>query len=170
MTPEDEEFDRRIAAIHGLDGQPVDSEATSKDVNHDVRQSEFDAMIDAFLGVDYDQGKRRLVGAQQVALHEQQAKPSRQREQGEMSDEQYLDAANAAILDTFGECEKVLGSEDFRKLFDAPPHEATGLIDRAAFREAARGKAGGSFGPAAPRHSPVAGEVPISDADMGRAK
>ncbi len=69
----------------------------------------------------------------QVALDQQHADLSHRHDQGELSDGEYVDAANAAMVETFRKCEKVLGQEDFRKLFGVLPHEVTGLIDREAF-------------------------------------
>jgi hypothetical protein len=99
----------------------------------DIRQAELHSMVDVFLGPDYDPVKRRQVEDVQVALHKQQVELSRRHGQGEMNDEQYVDAVNAVIEDAFKKCEKILGPEDFRKLFGSSPHETAGLIDRAAF-------------------------------------
>lgn len=104
----------------------------------DVRHAEFGAMADVFLGVDYDPVKLRQVEDLQVALHQRQAELSRRHDQGEISDEEYVDAANAAINDTFRECQTILGPEDFCKLFGSSPNEGVGLIDRAAFQSSTR--------------------------------
>jgi hypothetical protein len=99
----------------------------------DIRQAELDSMVDAFLGPDYDPTKRRQVEELQIALHKQQAELARRRDQGEMSDKQFVEAANAVIEDTFKKCENILGQEDFRKLFGSSLHEAAGLINGEAF-------------------------------------
>jgi len=64
-------------------------------------------MFDVSLGPDYDPVKRWQIEDLKIALHKQQADLSRRHEQGEMSDEQYVDAANAVIEDTFNKCAKI---------------------------------------------------------------
>jgi tetratricopeptide (TPR) repeat protein len=131
LTPE-QEFDRRIAAIHGLHGErpdKPDGEASRMDIRHE----ELDALFDAFLGADFDPAKRHQVENLQVALHKQQAELARRHDQGEISDEQFLDATQRLIGQSFRECANILGEADFQSLFGAPAHEAAGLIDREAY-------------------------------------
>jgi hypothetical protein len=132
LNPE-QEFDRRIAAIHGLNRARADAAVHQEAMSMDIRQAELQSMVDVFLGPDYDPVKRRQVEDLQVALHQQQAELFRRHQQADMSDEQYALAAKAVIKDAFKKCEKILGQEDFRKLFGSSPHEAAGLIDKAAF-------------------------------------
>jgi hypothetical protein len=129
----EQEFDRRIAAIHGL-GQSIDDSQIPGDANPvDVRHAEFQAMADVFLGKDYDPAKTKRVENLQIALQHHQAALAQRLNAGELQPNQYLDACNDLIASTFRKCEEVLGAEDFRKLFGSAPNELGDLIDRQTF-------------------------------------
>jgi hypothetical protein len=132
----DREFDRRIAAIHGLDGHAIDAELSGKEDAMDVRHAELTAMTNVFLGANYDPMKRNRVENLQVDLHRKQAELAHRLQLGQVSREEFVTVANALIKDTFEKCEDVLGPDDFCKLFGAPPSELVGLIDRRAFLDA----------------------------------
>lgn len=134
MKPE-EEFDKRIAAIHGLNNsasypQSVGAEAL------DSRHAEFQAMAEVFLGEDFDQAKLGRVESMQIALHEQQAVLYRRYETGELSPKKYVELFNTLLDCTFEVCETILGAEDFLKLFGCPRSELAGFIDKEAFLQA----------------------------------
>ncbi len=99
----------------------------------DVRHAELGAMIDAFLGADYDPARRQQIDAIQQTLDKEHAELSRRRIRGEVTDEQFVNQANSLIDNAFEKCEQVLGKDDFQRLFGEPAHEATALIDKATF-------------------------------------
>ena len=131
----EEEFDRRIAAIHGL-GDPSTSDGTTGESLMDIRHAEFQAMTDVFLGEDFDQTKLRQVEALQIALHSRQAELYRLYEAKKIGSEEYVDSFNTLLEETFKKCEDVLGQEDFLKLFGAPRSQLAGFIDKETFLNA----------------------------------
>ncbi len=124
------EFAERIAAIH--------SGATDA---RDVRHAELEAMFDTFLGRDFDPARRKQVEKLQINLLEQQAKLHSQLDDEKISSEEYVDSFNQVLARTFQDCEKVLGVQNFKQLFGAPPAKQGGFIDKTAFLENARPKA-----------------------------
>lgn len=139
MNPE-QEFDRRMAAMHGrglrADAVPFSGARTPVDVRHE----EYAAMVDVFLGADFDAAKRKQVEDLQIVLHQQDVALYRRFHDGELSAEQYVDEANALLDETARKCEEILGAADFEKLFGAPRAELTGMIDREAFLAANKGR------------------------------
>lgn len=129
------EFDRRIAAIHGLD-RTAHAASNIEESAMDIRHAEFQAMTSVFLGDDFDRGKLWLVESLQRALHEQQAELYRLFQTHELAAEEYVESLNALLADTFAACEVILGTENFVKLFGAPRSELAGFIDRDAFLQA----------------------------------
>ena len=129
------EFDRRIAAIHGLDNARAGARKIGG-VTMDVRQAEFQAMADVFLGGQFDQATLKQVEDLQITLHREQATLYRRYEAKEVGPEEYVELFNAVLLETFEKCEDVLGPENFIKLFGVPPSELAGFIDKEAFLQA----------------------------------
>jgi hypothetical protein len=134
MNPE-QEFDRRIAAIHGHSNPYTATPHTGGDPI-DVRHAEFQAMADVFLGEDFDRAKLAQVESLQIALHERQAELYQRYESKELSPVGYVNAFNALLDDTFAQCENILGQNDFLKFFGAPRTEMSSFIDREAFLDA----------------------------------
>lgn len=129
------EFDRRIAAIHGLDstaraGSNIEESAM------DIRHEEFPAMASVFLGDGFDPTKLGQVEDLQIALHKRQAELYQRYEAEELDPEEYVESFNTSLDNTFAECEAILGTEDFIKLFGAPRSELSGFIDRESFLQA----------------------------------
>lgn len=138
MSPE-REFDRVIAAIHGLDNPPRDGtniEESTEESTMDVRHAEFQAMASVFLGDGFDPTKLGQVEDLQIALHKQKAELYHRYEAEELGPEEYVESFNTALDDTFAKCEAILGAENFLKLFGAPRSELAGFIDREAFLQA----------------------------------
>ena len=129
------EFDRRIAAVHGLDNPARDASIIEEGAM-DIRHAEFQAMTSVFLGDDFDGGKLWLVESLQTALHDRQAELYRLFEAKELDPEEYVESFNTLLADTFAACEVILGTENFLKLFGAPCSELAGFIDREAFLQA----------------------------------
>lgn len=133
----EEEFDKRIAAIHRLGNQSASAWKQGANTM-DIRHEEFQAMADVFLGAGFDQAKLKQVEDLQTALHKGQAELYKKYGTGEVSPERYVEVVNTLIDDTFKECEKILGPEDFLKLFGAPRSEIAGFIDKETFLQAHR--------------------------------
>jgi hypothetical protein len=131
----EKEFDRRIAAIHGL-SNPHDSGDTSGESLMDIRHAEFQAMADVFLGEDFNQTKLGQVENLQIALHSRQAELYRLYEAKKIEPEEYVDSFNALLEETFEKCEEILGPEDFLKFFGAPRSQLAGFIDKETFLNA----------------------------------
>jgi hypothetical protein len=130
MTLE-QEFDKRIAAIYGLNNQDDGSNDT-----RDIRHAEFQAMADVFLGEDFDRRKLEHVERLQRAFHEQQVVLYQRYKAEELNPEEYVESFNTLLDNTFTQCEDILGKKNFRKLFGAPRSELGGFIDKDAFLQA----------------------------------
>src|SRR5437899_2807214 len=115
----EEEFDRRIAAIHGLGDPPASSHTTGENPM-DIRHAEFQAMADVFLGEGFDPAKLRQLEELQIALHLKQGELAQDYEAGKMGAESYVDSINALLEEDLKKCEDVLGQEDFLRFFGAP--------------------------------------------------
>ena len=102
----------------------------------DVRQAEFQAMADVFLGENFDQAKLKQVEDLQITLHNEQATLYQRYEAQEIGPDEYVELFNAMLVETFDKCEDVLGPENFIKLFGVPRSELAGFIDKEAFRQA----------------------------------
>jgi hypothetical protein len=124
------EFTRRLAAIHELDKDEV---ITAEENSIDIRNEEFQAMADVFLGEDYDKQKIRKVDDLQIYLHKQQARLCQYHDAGKLSSEVYVRSFNSLLSDVFKKCEAILGQEDFIKMFGGPPSEVGGFIDEEVF-------------------------------------
>ncbi|HEV8714702.1 MAG TPA: hypothetical protein VGX03_17965 [Candidatus Binatia bacterium] len=131
----EEEFDRRIAVIHGF-GDPHASGYTTGESPMDIRHAEFQAMADVFLGEDFNQTKLRQVEDLQIALHARQAELYRLYETKAIRPEDYVQSFNVLLEETFRKCEEILGQEDFLKLFGAPRSQLAGFIDKETFLNA----------------------------------
>lgn len=129
-----EELDRRLARIHGITGAhaAIDCEK-AKEAAMNVRHEEFQAMADVFLGENYDRGKLDAVERLQLAIGKMQAKLSAQLDEGKLTPEQYVERFNDKLAETFGNIERILGADDFQRLFRAPRDQLGGYIDKEAF-------------------------------------
>lgn len=132
MEP-DREFESRIATIHGLDNPKPGSRT---DEVPDIRHLEFRAMVDVFLGADFDSTKVKQIEALQIDLDKEQACLYTEYKAERLAPEEYVDRVNAAIANTFEKFESVLGRESFLKVFQAPKSECAAFIDKDAFLKA----------------------------------
>ncbi len=128
----EEEFDRRIAAIHGL-GDPNTNDGTAGESPVDIRHAEFQAMADVFLGEDFDQAKLKQLEELQIALHLKQEELAQDYEAGKIGAEDYVESVNALLEEDLKKCEGILGQGDFLKFFGAPRSQLTGFIDKETF-------------------------------------
>lgn len=133
-------FERRIAAIHGLGRRGLLVEEGAGDVVMDTRHAEMLAMVESFLGSDYDGRKvARLLDLQDL-LHETQARLLEAYESRQLRPEQYVAAFNDALRRDLEECQRLLGREDFGRLFGCRIDEAQGYIDPETFLAAEAGR------------------------------
>ena len=97
-----------------------------------------DQMIDDHLGHDYASDKRvRLCQLAAVTEHEQeQLVTAFQSER--ITPEQYLDRFTRLAGDLFAGYERILGRDDFVRLFGVPPEHALDLLDPEFFGQAQR--------------------------------
>lgn len=93
-------------------------------------------MVDAFLGTDYDPAKFSQVDELQKAMVTQQARLAEQYEKAEIGPAEYVDSFNATAYDSFEKIERVLGKDDYLKLFGPPPDKSIGFINKQLFFEA----------------------------------
>lgn len=138
MNCEDErligELDRRLAKIHGKAGaHPAIRSENAKEAAMNVRHEEFQAMADVFLGKNYDRGKLGAVERLQVSIGKMQAKLSAQLDEGKLTPEQYVDQFNDELAETFENIERILGTDDFQRLFRVPRDQLGGYIDKETF-------------------------------------
>ena len=122
------EYQKRIAAIHGLDGQEADNQDPV-----DVRHAEFQAMADVFLGEDYDQAKLREVEGLQIIVHEKQAELYKNYIAQEIGPEAYVDSLNGLVDTMFTEMEGILGQDDFEALFCMRRSQMQKMVNKKRF-------------------------------------
>lgn len=134
----EEEFARRIAAIHGLGEPNATSSRPTGENPVDIRHAEFQAMADVFLGKDFDQTKLKQVEDLQITLYSKRVELYRSYESGKMEPEEYVRSFNVLLEETFKKCEDILGQENFLKLFHAPRNQLAGFIDEEIFLAAHR--------------------------------
>ncbi len=137
-----QKFDLCIAAIHGS-GSPGAEPSASGAESRDIRHEEFEAMADVFLGEDYDKARLHQVEDLQIVLHQQQNVLCSRYERGELDPESYVDAFNSLLDATFADCERILGAEDFQRLFGTTRESLGGFIDKDIFLTAHRHAAQG---------------------------
>ncbi len=99
----------------------------------DVRHEEFMAMAEAFLGEDFDRAKLAQIESLQLALHEGQAELGKALAANLVEPTKYVDAVNRLHTHTAQQCETILGSHNFLKLFGVTPAEAGSYIDKEQF-------------------------------------
>lgn len=119
MSPDDE-YERRVLAIHG-------------DGGIDIRHEEFAAMADVYLGAGFDKAKLVEIETLQVLLHAEQEALVAGLSAKSISLDQFVDACNKLAQDFATRCEQVLGKADFNKLFGIERGDAGALIDKDIF-------------------------------------
>jgi hypothetical protein len=117
-------------------GTPFLAEPTTPDGPPASAPSRLDEMIDEHLGVDYAPAKR---------AHLRQLDAEAEREQRELvcafqanrlTPEQYLEQFTRLAGDLFASYERILGRDDFVRLFGAGPEHALDFLDPEMFRRA----------------------------------
>jgi hypothetical protein len=94
-----------------------------------LRESELKALVDTYLGENYDQKKVRAVIGVHLCSQWEQDSLGVLLDEDAMTAERYLNAFNTLAVSTAKICEQILGSEDFERLFGCTPDEAAGLIN-----------------------------------------
>ena len=107
----------------------------------DTREAEMLAMVDTFLGPDYDRESVRELLAWQSEMHYAQERLLTAYEHREISAERYVTEFNGVVGETFSMCEDLLGSKDFERLFGTTAADIGGLIDLDQFLLAQHDKA-----------------------------
>ena len=93
-------------------------------------------MIDEHLGGDYAADKRaRLARLAAVTEHEQ-AELVTAFQADRITPAQYLEQFTRLAGDLFAGCERILGRDDFVRLFGVPPEHALDCLDPELFRRA----------------------------------
>jgi hypothetical protein len=103
----------------------VDPDSTSR--------AELQALADASLGPHYDQNKIAAIINLQRMLHRDQDNLVLELDRQLISRNQYLERLNALLRRIYSECEKILGSQDFEKLFGAPLNQIDHMVDADVF-------------------------------------
>lgn len=130
MTPA-VKFSENLAKVHGLHGAPMSEFDTTE--SNDIRHAELMAMVDAFLGADYDPEKISEVERLGDLMDDAIARLANDLESNHISPRDYLTKFHETSLRSFKEIESVLGAEDFLKLYGVPPEGVETLIDEDAF-------------------------------------
>jgi hypothetical protein len=99
----------------------------------EMERQEFQALADVSLGEGYDPVKLAQVGQLRLGLRSEQARLVRQLGNRHISRLQYLNLLNELLTRTYSECAKILGTQDFEKLFGTPLNEVVNMVDRDLF-------------------------------------
>lgn len=78
-------------------------------------------IADTSLGKDYDVTKLQKIESLQIDLHKLQAEIAKKHDNGELNDKEFVNELYRAIKLTFKQCEDILGTENFQKLFLGHP-------------------------------------------------
>lgn len=119
----DQEFASEIKALYETQGGN----------GRDLRSAELMTMLDVFLGTTYDQAKKDEIAKIQGDLHRKQESLTSKFRGGALEADEYLTMLNSLIGGAFTECERVLGAEDFTRLFGVTPTAQGDFVDRQAF-------------------------------------
>lgn len=111
------EFRNRLAEIHRLDASSASQQ--TQDGKRDIRREELQAMVDVFLGKNYDRKKFRALDNLQKIMHQQHSVLFKYCRGGNISSAQFFDLQTALFAAIFREIKKVIGAQDYRKLFGA---------------------------------------------------
>lgn len=96
-------------------------------------QTELRDMFASTLGCQYDSIKVDKVVELQNILCDKHQQFVSQLKSGVLDNEVYVDSVNSLFSDTFAQIEKLLGGQDFEKLFGVPRESVSGIIDTEIF-------------------------------------
>jgi len=116
------------------DMQSKNTSVTSGQIDpNSSSRAELQALADASLGPQYDQTKIATIINLQQMLHREQEDLVRQLDRQFISRKQYLERLNVLLRRIYSQCEQILGSQDFEKLFGAPLNQIDHMVDPDVF-------------------------------------
>jgi hypothetical protein len=121
------QLSRYLEELRRLGLQASSPEENAEDLL--TAEQELTDRINAKLGVSYDHRKVEKVTQLQHQLQLARIALGDELESGRMEADRFFTEINRKMKDVFGECEEILGKNDFERLFDANAREAAGLID-----------------------------------------
>lgn len=124
------ELGKRLSKIHGLDISSASQQARGGGLR-DIRREELQAMVDVFLGKNYDRKKFRQLDGLQKTMNQQQSVLFKHYDGGDISSAQFFDLQTVLFAAIFREIKKVIGGQDYRKLFGTSCQP--NLVDRKTF-------------------------------------
>lgn len=122
------EFAKRLEKIYGLDISSA-SQQTQGGGPRDIGREELQAMVDIFLGENYDRKKFEQIAGLKKTMGQQQVVLWKCLDTAMITREQYLDLFFALLKAIFRETKKVMGARDYQKLFGKSSTHA-GLINK----------------------------------------
>lgn len=125
------EFEKRLSKIHGLDGSQA-SQQIKNDLPVDIGREELQALVDTFLGENYDRKKFEQIAGLKKTMGQQHVVLCKCLDTEMITPEQYLDLFTALLKAIFRETKKVMGVRDYQKLF-GKSSTLPMLIDREVF-------------------------------------
>jgi hypothetical protein len=128
QNSKDAQFARRIRSIYTPDVLNFLGDQ-NKFPDWQLRERELKALVDTYLGEDYDQKKARAVVGLHLCSQWEQDSLGLLLDDDALPPERYLIAFNTLAVSTAKICEQILGSKDFERLFGCTPDEAAGLIN-----------------------------------------
>jgi len=121
----DQEFARRIKALYGKRGPDAG----------DLRSEELPVMFDVFLGKTYDKRRKVEIARVQENVHNKQERLANKFHAGNLNAEEYFESLNSLVGEAFAKCRRILGPNDFKRLFGATYTKEKDFVDRSAFLE-----------------------------------
>lgn len=123
-----------------------------------LAEAEMRAMVRAYLGDGYDSSKVQALVDDQRRLQRRQQQLLDRYERGELTAYDYASGVNALSRESAGVCRRILGAEDFDRLFGYVPDEIVDAREFAAIEESKLEDGGrqiGSRGTAPTQSGPI---------------
>jgi hypothetical protein len=120
-------------AAHALYAPPVFQGLDNQENRLALKRQELLAMATTYLGEEYDREKIKKVIEIQILADMEQDRFLARLENNEINSETYLDSLERLFAVAAKDSERILGAEDFEKLFGIPASAATAMIDREHF-------------------------------------
>ncbi|MBF6559431.1 MAG: hypothetical protein IVW56_03990 [Candidatus Binataceae bacterium] len=95
-----------------------------------IKQQELEAMAATYLGEQYDRAKVKDVVAIQISTDIEQDKLLGRLDNNDLTEADYINQLECLFMDSAAACERILGAQDFERLFGIRSTDATKLIDR----------------------------------------
>jgi hypothetical protein len=94
-----------------------------------ISEKELWALVEVNLGEKYNREKISRVARLQRELHEKQEQLVSQLNREAITAEKYIERLRTVLTETALACEKILGPDDFVKLFGVPANHAADLVN-----------------------------------------